>query len=119
MAGKRLDLDLDHLRTLEGEVQLSELFDVLSDEYARYTLYHLADQPSTTLERLTAVVAGIEATVTGAAVTLAAHGRIRIRLSHAVLPKLDELGYLEFDREDRTITRVQLSRPLQPTGESQ
>ena len=102
----RLEIDLDVLRSLESELPLDELFNALADEYTRYTLYYLSDQPTVTLEQLADVVAGIEATTADAVATPADHGRIRIHLYHITIPRLEELGYVDFDPDEQTVTRA-------------
>lgn len=102
----RLDVDLDTLQTLEGRLPLDDIFDVLSDDCARYTLCYLDEQPTVALEQLADVIAGMRATATDTVTTRSDHERIRIRLYHVTLPKLESLGFIEYDGDSRTVTRA-------------
>ena len=63
-------------------------------------------------DELAEYVAGIEAMECGDIVTPTAYETIRIRLYHSVLPKLDEVGYIDFDLRDRTITSATIPEEM-------
>lgn len=99
---------VDFLNALEGlqaDQAPDEVLELLSDRYIRYTLYYLSKDPTTSLDELADIIAGWEATETDAIITPADRERIRIRLYHVILPKLDDTGYLDFDTTDHTIKR--------------
>lgn len=98
---------LDVLDAAEGERSLDTAFRLLSDAHVRYVLYYLSDRSSASLDELAGVVAGLEATERRSVATRTDHERIRIRLHHAVLPKLEENGVVEFDPGEETVTRVE------------
>jgi len=81
----------------------SDVFEILSTEDARYAVYALAHEPDRTLSQLADVVAGFAAMRSGTVATPSDHENARIRLHHAVLPKLDAANYVAYDRSDRTI----------------
>ena len=95
---------LDFLHLLEDGHAHSEMYDVLSVAYSRYVLSVLLDRSTVPFDELVEQVAGIEAIETDELVTPSAYERIRIRLYHSVLPKLEDVGYIDFDLADRTIT---------------
>ncbi|MFP9193381.1 hypothetical protein ACLI4Q_17310 [Natrialbaceae archaeon A-CW1-1] len=99
-------LDIDTLQSLERRLPLDDIFDVLSDDCARYTLNCLDDQPTIALEQLADVVAGMRATATDTVTTPSEHERIRIRLYHVSLPKLESLEFIEYDVDTRMVTRA-------------
>jgi predicted transcriptional regulator len=97
---------LDVLEAIEGEQPVDETLAVLSDRYARYVLYYLAEHASASLDELAEVVAGWEATDRDTITTTDEYGRIRMRLYHVVLPKLDAVDYVDFDTSDVTVRRA-------------
>ena len=101
-----LDIDLEALQALESSLDLDEVFSVLSNTYARYTLYYLSDEPTTTLDQLADVVTGVEATVDDAIATPTDREHVEIHLYHVVLPKLEDIGYIDFDSEGGIVTRT-------------
>ncbi|ELY60799.1 DUF7344 domain-containing protein [Natronolimnohabitans innermongolicus] len=94
---------LETTEEVERNTAADHLLWVLSDRYTRYVLASVVDESTVTLEALTDVVAGLEAAETGSIVTSSDHERIRLWLYHVVLPKLDDVGYLEFDSEAQTV----------------
>jgi hypothetical protein len=104
-------IDLESLLALEGDLPLDEVVDLLSNSYARYTVYYLFDQPTPSLDQLTDGVAGIRATATDTIVTPTEREQICIHLYHNVLPRLDDLDYVDFDSDETTITRTEI--PIQ------
>lgn len=100
----------EHLldETGEDDRTLDEIFDLLSDRYVRHSLYYLFDRTSTSLDELADLVAGLEAVESDAITTPEDHERIRVRLYHVVLPKLDAHGYVEFDTDEHSVTRTEV-----------
>lgn len=93
---------------------------VLVDRRVRYVLSYLAENETTTVEDLADVVAGREAVAAGTIVSPTDHDRIRLRLHHSVLPRLDEAEYVDFEPETGTVTRLErppsLDRLLEAWG---
>lgn len=101
MISDSADFDLGKLRALEDELPLDELFDALSDRYARYTIYYLYDGPDAiSLDRLADVVTAWDATLSNAVATRSDRDRTYVALHRVVLPELDSLGYLTYDESD-------------------
>lgn len=85
---------------------LDEVHGVLSNPRYRYVVRYLHEHPTTRLDRLADVVAGAEAAATGGIATGTDRRDARISLHHAVLPKLDALGYVEYDPAEKTVARA-------------
>ena len=103
---------LDILHLLEDGHSRSEMYDVLAVAYSRSVLTVLLDRSTVQFDELAEHVAGIEAMETGEIVTPTTYETIRIRLYHSVLPKLDEVGYIDFDIGDRTITSATIPKEV-------
>jgi hypothetical protein len=101
-------IDLESLSALEDDIPLDEVFDLLSNNYARYTVYYLFDQPTSSLDQLADGVAGIRATATDTIVTPSEREKISISLYHNILPRLDDLDYVDFDSDETTVTRTEI-----------
>lgn len=104
----RFSTTLASRRLNEREPSITAVLDVVTDDYSRYSLYSLAHDPNTTLSDLADFVTGFEAMRAGRIATTADHERVRIRLYHAVLPKFDALGYVDFDPESRRVESARL-----------
>lgn len=89
-----------------AEQSLDEIFSLLSNRYVRYTLLSLSDEPTTTFEQLTDAVVGMEAAERDAIASPTDRERIRIRLYHVTLPKLEAADYVDFDTEEETVRRT-------------
>lgn len=96
---------LNTLKGMEEEHALDEILQLLSDQYTRYTLSYLSTSPTPSLDELTDIIAGLEAVERETIITPVAHDRIRIRLYHVILPKLEESGFIHFDAAEQTIQR--------------
>lgn len=105
---------LERVERIEGTEALDEILNLLSDRYIRYTLYYLSEHTATTIDTLTDVIAGWEAIETGTIISSETHRRIRIRLYHVTLPKLDYHDYVDFDTDDYTIKQSEKSAMLTP-----
>lgn len=104
--------DLATLQALEGDAPLDELFEVLSDQQSRFTLYYLSETSSATLEEVAEAVTGFAAKTSETIATPADERVVRIELYHRVLPELDARGYVEFDADERTVTLAEPPREL-------
>lgn len=107
--------------TAEVTPSLSVLFDILSSSCRRYALYYLYDQADgvATVDELTDAIATFQNTVTaqssGENTSEAANSsdfesereeqrqRIRMELQHTHLPKLADIGILEYDQRSDTV----------------
>lgn len=104
----------------EGEISFDELevsdrvLRTLANPLARHTLRYVDAHPETTLEEVADAAAGFEAAETETLVTPGSHDRIRISLYHAVLPRLDELGFVRFDSADKTVQRGDIPEDVAP-----
>ena len=83
----------------------SDAVSVLSSTMARRTLSYLTDTSTSTVEELADVLTGLESTDADALATPEDRRRVRIRLYHCVLPRLDAAGYVEFDPDERSVVR--------------
>jgi len=99
---------------VDAETQLSELdlsdatIRTLSDPLVRHTLRYIDDYPETTLDAVADAVAGFEAADTESIVTTSDRDRLHVRLYHVVLPRLDDEGFVDFDRAAGTVERAEI-----------
>lgn len=105
-------VDLEALDGFADDTRLDEVLRVLSDRRARFVLGYLADHREATLDRLADVVTGLEASATDTVATPEDRHRTRAELYHVVLPKLDRLGFLEFEPADHTVTEADVPREV-------
>lgn len=103
MEWHRFETTLARQQLAGDESMPSDVFEILSTEDARYAVYALAHDPDQTLSQLADFVVGFTAMRSGTITTPADHENVRIRLHHAVLPKLDAAGYVTYDRSNQTI----------------
>lgn len=87
------------------------LFNALSRVERRRILYALLEQPETTLDALTDVLAGWEATEDGA-VGPVRWDRLNTKLVHTHLPFLADADLLEYDRDTGEIELADLAAPV-------
>lgn len=85
-----------------GRPALDRVLEGLSRKYDRCVLYHLMDCEPAEFEELVDAVVALE---TGGAATVPTDVRteIRIELYHMRLPKLEDLGIIEFDHRSGLI----------------
>lgn len=106
-------LDITELTAVEDDVPIDDVLRALSNHRVRYVLYYLHgldqdDDLPLSLTRLADVVTAWRATETGTVATADDRDRMRTRLYHAHLLKLDDLGYLTFDTDTNTITDIEI-----------
>lgn len=92
------------LEAAAGELPVDDVFRLLADRHARYALIYLHDNPTPTLEELADVLAAKDASVRATIATPADRNPIRILLYHAILPRIDALGFIAFDAETNAVT---------------
>lgn len=105
-------LDIMELATMEDDVPLDDVLGTFKNHRARYVIYYLhglssADLP-VSLTQLADAVTAWRATETDMIATAEDRDRMRIRLYHSHLPKLDDLGYLTFNPNSNTITGIDI-----------
>ena len=103
---------VEDLRGAEIDLSVDEILRVLSDRHARTVIAHLHAEPEATLDQLAAIAAGELAVADGTVATESDYERIRIRLHHATLPRLDDHGLLEFDPETGTVSEPDIPEPI-------
>lgn len=97
------------LQTLGGQqddaaLTTSEVFEVLRNFRRRHTITYLRKQRSTiSMEQLTRQIAAIENDMDPEDVTPTQYKRVYTGLYQCHLPKLDNLGVVEFDSANRTV----------------
>ena len=100
--------------TSQGEISFSELevsgreLRALANPLARHTVRFIDAHPKATLDEVADAVAGFEAADTDAIVTASTRDRFQIKLYHVVLPRLDDVGLVQFDRTARTVERADI-----------
>ncbi|MFC4440449.1 MULTISPECIES: DUF7344 domain-containing protein [Natrialbaceae] len=83
----------------------SVVFGILADERQQYALYYLTDHGGTAiLEKIAKHLAAWENRTTVELATAEMSNRVYAGLHHADLPKLEDYGFIEFDRETGTVT---------------
>lgn len=103
---------VEDLRTAELSLSVDDLLRLLSDRHARTVIVHLYDEPETTLDQLAAIAAGELAVADGTVATESDYERLRIRLHHDTLPRLDDHGLLAFDPETGTVSEPDIPEPI-------
>ena len=90
-----------------GDVS-EEVAEVLSDPYSRYVLRYLHEHRSAKLEELVDAVFGAEVADSDRIATPATREPVRSSICNSVLPELDDVGYVDFDPENQTVTRADI-----------
>ncbi len=85
---------------------IDAVFEALADEYGRYVLRYLTEHDTVTFDELCDAVTGWKHAVDGVA-DWDDRRHTAIRLHHATLPKLDRMGFVVYDVDERlVISRV-------------
>lgn len=116
--GPAPDRLIDELESMNRGELPDEAYELLADPGARHVLYYMTGEPSATLTELADVVAGLQATDEATVITAGDRDRIRVRLYHSVLPKLDAAGYVRFDPATRTVARGDVPAEVERLFES-
>jgi len=95
------------------------LFDVLSNEHRRRLLLILCQQETVEIPDGLVVRGGAEAQMTQQSdghvqPEIPASQSLKIELIHVHLPKLDETGYIEWERETQTVSRGPAFEEIEP-----
>ncbi|ELZ23924.1 DUF7344 domain-containing protein [Natrinema limicola] len=104
MGDESFEPDLRALRAAADELPFDDVVRLLGDRHARPVLVYLHDHPAPTLEELADVVAAADASETGTIAAPSDRDRIRLRLYHSILPRLEDLGFITFDTAAKTVT---------------
>ncbi|PGF15025.1 hypothetical protein CP556_02040 [Natrinema sp. CBA1119] len=104
MGNDEFEPDPFALDTAAGELPVDDVFRLLADRHARYALIYLHDNPTPTVEELADVLAAKDASDRATIATPADRNPIRIRLYHAILPRIDALGFIAFDSGTNAVT---------------
>lgn len=114
--------DRDDAGFPESAIDQDTLFEALAHERRRYLLYTLMEDESWSLLELARKLAAWEEDVSEADADETVVERTYASLYHAHVPKLADLGIIEFDRETETITKgenaEQVLHVLELTGGS-
>lgn len=86
-----------------GRSLLTRIFGALSHPRRRCVLYVVRDQGPTEGADLARRVAARERDVSVDAVSDVASNRVRVDLRHVHLPKLEDYGFVEYDRRSGTV----------------
>jgi hypothetical protein len=86
--------------------RLDRTFDILRNHRRRLVLAYLREHDSTTQGDLARYVAAVENDIEEATVTSTQRKRVYVSLYQAHLPKLDEFGAIDYDRDRGTVERT-------------
>ena len=92
-------------------VSLDTVFDLLSDERRRYTLYYLKEQEGpVSIDELVEVIVDWETDSTVEAAPAETVDRVELSLEHVHLPRTAEVEFIEYVPEEE-IVRIQGAPP--------
>lgn len=97
----------------------SAIFDMLSNARRRYVLAHLQERPTASIRELSRELAAWENDVEAAAVSSKQRKRVYTALHQTHLPRLDEYGVVDYDRdrgEVRATQRLEVFAPYLDDG---
>jgi DNA-binding transcriptional ArsR family regulator len=103
---------------LEGETsrgpRLSDdgLYDALASRIRRRVLYLLLVEEETTVDRIATVLVGWDAAGSGRLATPDDRDEVRTGLRHKHLPRLEDCGFVDYDREAGRVSLEPLVDPV-------
>lgn len=106
MGSDHFTFDLFALRGAAGEIPVDDVIRLFGDRHARNAVVYLHDHPTSTLEELADTLAAAAASSDETIAGPSDRERIRVRLYHEILPRLEDLGFVAFDRETNTVTET-------------
>ncbi|OAQ53910.1 hypothetical protein HTG_06475 [Natrinema mahii] len=112
MGDDRAELDPFALSSAVDDRSVDDVFRLLASPIARSTIVYCHQQPRPTVEELADVIAGVTASAEGTIASPADRDRIRIRLSHETLPRLEDMELLAFDRESGDVIETSIPEPI-------
>jgi DNA-binding transcriptional ArsR family regulator len=80
-----------------------QFYDAIAVSHRRRLLYYLLAEDESSVEELTTVLSGWEATTTGSMQTSAEWSDLRLTLVHNHLPRLAEAGLITYDVDNDTV----------------
>ena len=86
-----------------GRAALDRVLEALSQEQDRHVLYHLVDNESAEFDELVDVVAAAEIGTSAEVARDDERTEIRTKLHHVRLPKLEDLGVVEYDKRNGAV----------------
>lgn len=101
-------IDLDALATTTVEIDPAAVSAVMGDPFARYAVVALHGRDVLSIDHLAEIVVGFDAIDHQGIAGPPDLDRVRVRLHHVTLPKLDSFGYLSYDQEEGTITNEEV-----------
>ena len=97
-------------RDLPHRLADDQFYQALASLQRRRLLYYLLEEEHQTVEELTTVISGWEATTTGAMITQTDRANLHLELIHNHLPRLADAGLIDYEPPDDVVTL----RPLHP-----
>ena len=101
ITGASVTVGADNLRS-------DETLSVLSKAHNRYVLRYLYQVKRATLDEITDAVCGAQAAADDTIVTGDQRQEIHISLYHVTLPRLADVGYIEYDPASKTVTETDI-----------
>ena len=97
----------------ETELELDDAFNILSNSRRRYILYYLytRGEPAT-IDELAGQIAAWENDITVEELDDTARRRVYVSLYQTHLPKLDDFGIADYDRDDGTVTLTEQAEEI-------
>ncbi len=112
MDDDRVELDPLALSSAVDGRPIDDVFRLLASPIARATIVYCHQQPRPTLAELADVIAGVTASAEGTIASPADRDRIRIRLYHETLPRLEDMELLAFDEESGAVTETSIPESI-------
>ncbi|OLZ41090.1 hypothetical protein A6E15_08860 [Natrinema saccharevitans] len=112
MRDDRTELEANALSSAVDGLSVDEVFRLLASPIARATIVYCHQQPQPTLEELADVVAGVTASDEGTIASPADRDRIRVRLYHETLPRLEDMELLAFERKSGDVTETAIPESI-------
>lgn len=104
MGDEQFEPDPFALRAAADDLPFDDVVRLLGDRHARHVLVYLHDNPAPTLEELADVVTARDASMEGTVAGPSHRDRNQLWLYHAILPRLEDMGFIAFDTETKTVT---------------
>lgn len=97
----------------ESELALDDAFNILSNSRRRYILYYLytRGEPAT-IDELAGQIAAWENEIPIESLDDTARRRVYVSLYQTHLPKLDDFGIADYDRDDGTVTLTERAEEI-------
>jgi DNA-binding transcriptional ArsR family regulator len=103
------DQALDAEPREDAVVAVDDVFGALADEHRRFVLYHLCEQPRSSVDALADALADRTSDGIRPRSPPGRRDEIRTSLHHAHLPHLEDRSFVTYDRESGSVTLATLS----------